>query len=185
MDCEQLAQMLAVPVPEAVVVLTLVGERNADEDTGCIDRLPSAVRIAYMALPIADSVLRSPTERVRGTEPLPAAETGESMPDPQVTRAILIVYDLPDPGQATALGGVVGFGAGQFHARDFGGGAAFMAADATLWGLLVAQAQIPGAIRESVELLAVSTIGLTVSHLVQAAIGGPSARRAARRQLDP
>jgi hypothetical protein len=179
--------MLAVHVPEDVVLQAVTGERDAGGEE-CVQRLPESVRTVFLALPVAElvqpEVVAEPSPLIRervGAAPGP--ETIRNIVDPVVLLAVQNVYRLPDPGQATALGGLVGFGAGQFHAEHSASGAAFAVADlALVVGGLVAPAA--GLVEPDPALTAAATVGLIGSHFVQIAVAGPTARRRARQLLD-
>jgi hypothetical protein len=184
--CEEIARMMAIHIPDEVVIQTLVGEREPGEPAECVAGLPEAVQAAFLALPVAAPPTPDPAPLFGGLPPEPqpaplAPGAVRNIVDPIVLDAVRSVYDLPDPGQAAALGGLVGFGAGQAHAQDWLGGALFAVVDVTIVGLLAAGAG--GAIVPTPETTATLSVSLLASHFVQIGIAGPSARRRAQQIL--
>lgn len=183
--CAELEQMVAIHIAEDAILATIAADSTRNEDEECVGRLPEALRNAWVALPItAPAPVPEPEAIVGPVVPPPPLDP--VMPGPLARRQELaVVYELPNPGQATALAGFVGFGVGHWHGGCPEAAKAFTVLD----GVTVAAAALLGSgfvtpdddVKYFSPLAASAVLG--VSRFVQIGTAGPCARRTAKREL--
>lgn len=173
-DCDELANMVRIGVPEAVVVQTVEDHEQGPSTEDCLASLPEAVRAAFVArpLPTPDKPPEMPPEI-----PAPALTVA---PTPETEAALRQIVRAPGcddlslalraryPATATALSGGIGFGAGHFYAERPGAGFAFLVAQlgtATGAAFAAKEQELDAATGLTVGALALRVADIATAHL--------------------
>ena len=185
--CEELERMVAIKVPDEVILETIAADSTRNEDDVCVGRLPEAVRSVWLSLSITPpTVVSEPAPVVAPVPPPVPIVVGASMSPIERRKEIALVYQLPDPGQATALAGLVGFGAGHMHGGCEGSAAGFAVLD-TAGAVVVASAGSGALTRERPEdtvlVVGVAAVVASLIRVGEIATAGPCARATALSRL--
>lgn len=182
LSCEEVQKMLDVKLASSVVIEAIEGMAISPDAYACIKSIPDVPPDLLAAI---EAQVQAPSEPP-AVAPMEETKVPQLEPQPVLSShkeaypcMEWLLIEAPDQGAAAVIGGITGFGAGHFYARQIGVGGAFFLLDTVLIGTLIAS-QVVEDPRAAVAISMVGSAGLFASHAVQAPAAALAAHRVRR-----